>query len=135
MLVLIIELRLQGASGFILNAALNFSTASEKELSATLAANYSSDKVYALGAPEDFANSLKLYNDEIIEKGFTSLDLVVSKKLSERLSIKLTGKNLLNPTIEQTQKIQNLITTIETNEVISSYKKGNTISLGVKYTF
>ena len=129
------ESDLQGASGFILNAALNFSTASEKELSATLAANYSSDKVYALGAPEDFANSLKLYNDEIIEKGFTSLDLVVSKKLSERLSIKLTGKNLLNPTIEQTQKIQNLITTIETNEVISSYKKGNTISLGVKYTF
>ena len=126
---------LQGASSFILNAALNFSTTSEKELSATLAANYSSDKVFALGAPEDFSNSLKLYNDEIIEKGFTSLDLVVNKKLSEKLSIKLTGKNLLNPTIKQTQKIQNLITANETNEVISSYKKGNTVSLSVKYTF
>ena len=126
---------LQGASSFILNAALNFSTTSEKELSATLAANYSSDKVFALGAPEDFSNSLKLYNDEIIEKGFTSLDLVVNKKLSEKLSIKLTGKNLLNPTIKQTQKIQNLITANETNEVISSYKKGNNVSLSVKYTF
>ncbi|MEX1382792.1 outer membrane beta-barrel protein [Lutibacter sp.] len=129
------ESYLQGASDFILNTALSYSNNQENEFIATLAGNYSSDKIYALGAPEDFTNSDVLYNDEIIEKGFVTLDLVLSKKLNENLSIKLTGKNILNQDIEQSQKVKSLSTQVKTNEIVSSYKKGMNLSLGIKYTF
>ena len=126
---------LQGASDFIANGSLTYSNHKEKEFIATLTGNYSSDKIYALGSPEDFANSASLYNDEIIEKGFVALDLVVSKKLSNNLLLKLIGKNLLNPEIKQTQLVKSLITDIETNQTVLSYKKGSQLSLSVKYTF
>jgi outer membrane receptor protein involved in Fe transport len=126
---------LQGASDFIANGSLSFSNNKEKEFITTLTCNYSSDKIFALGSPEDFANSADLYNDEIIEKGFVALDLVVSKKLTENLLIKLVGRNLLNPEIKQTQKVRSLITSIETNETVSSYKKGSQLTLSFKYTF
>jgi TonB-dependent receptor len=126
---------LQGASDFIANGSLSYSNKKEKEFIATLTGNYSSDKIFALGSPEDFANSASLYNDEIIEKGFVALDLVVSKKLTDNLLLKLVGRNLLNPEIKQTQKVRSLITNIETNELVSSYKKGSQLTLSVKYTF
>jgi outer membrane receptor protein involved in Fe transport len=126
---------LQGASDFIANASLGYTNQKEKELMATVTGNYSSDKIFALGSPEDFANSAALYNDEIIEKGFVALDLVVSKRLSENILLKLVGRNLLNPEIRQTQKVRSLITNIETNETVSSYKKGSQLTCSIKYTF
>ena len=126
---------LQGASDFIANGSLTYSNLKEKEFIATLTGNYSSDKIYALGSPEDFSNSASLYNDEIIEKGFIALDLVVSKKLSENLMLKLVGRNLLNPEIKQSQLVKSLITDVETNQTVLSYKKGSQLSLSVKYSF
>jgi len=70
---------LQGASDFIVNGSLSYTNNQEKEFAASLTGNYASDKIFALGSPEDFSNSATLYNDEIIEKGFVTLDLVVSK--------------------------------------------------------
>ncbi|MCL7755075.1 TonB-dependent receptor [Polaribacter sp. Z022] len=131
----ITESSLQGASDFIANGSLSYSDNKEKEFIATLTGNYSSDKIYALGSPEDFANSASLYNDEIIEKGFVTLDLVLSKKISENLSVKLVGRNLLNPEIKQTQLVRSLITNVETNETVLSYKKGSQLTLSVKYNF
>lgn len=126
---------LQGASDFIANGSLSYSSNTENEFIATLTGNYSSDKVFALGSPEDFVSSATLYNDEIIEKGFVTLDLVLSKKLSEKLSVKLVGRNLLDPSIKQTQLIRNVNTEVETNETVSSYKQGVQLSLGIKYSF
>ena len=126
---------LQGASHFILNTSLSYSNNTENEFNITFAGNYSSDKIFALGAPEDFSNSAILYNDEIIEKGFVTLDLVLSKKLNKNLSVKLTGKNILNPAIEQSQKVKSISTQIETDEIISSYKKGANLNLSIKYAF
>lgn len=126
---------LQGASDFIANSSLSFSDNKEKEFVTTLTGNYSSDKIFALGSPEDFANSSILYNDEIIEKGFVTLDLVMSKELTKNLMIKLVGRNLLNPSINQTQKVRSLITNVETNETVLSYKKGSQLTFSVKYTF
>ncbi|WP_405609824.1 carboxypeptidase-like regulatory domain-containing protein [Polaribacter sp. Asnod1-A03] len=128
------ESDLQGASDFIANGSLSYSNNKENEFLATLTGNYSSDKVFALGSPEDFVNSATLYNDEIIEKGFVSLDLVLSKELSEKLTIKFVGRNLLNPEIKQTQLV-NYLNGEEVNEVVSNYKQGSQISLGVKYSF
>ncbi|GAB7258122.1 TonB-dependent receptor [Polaribacter sp. OB-PA-B3] len=131
----ITESSLQGASDFIINSSLSYSDKKEKEFIATLTGNYSSDKIFALGSPEDFANSASLYNDEILEKGFVALDLVVSKKLTDNLVVKFVGRNLLNPEIKQTQKVRDLISEIETNQTVLSYKKGSQLTLSVKYTF
>ncbi|PKQ63577.1 hypothetical protein BZG02_09420 [Labilibaculum filiforme] len=125
------ETDLQGASDLILNGTLSFSNNKAKEFQAALTANYSSDKIFALGAPEDNTYSDRFFNNEIIEKGFVTLDMVVSKKLSDRFSIKLSGKNLLNPEIKQTQEIQPT-TGNASNETIKSYKKGIRLSLGLK---
>ena len=126
---------LQGASDFILNASLNYSNNKKNEFGATLSGNYSSDKIFALGAPEDFVNSDILYNDEIIEKGFLSMNIVLRKKINNHFSVNLKGLNILNPAIEQTQKVKNIPTQIETNQIVSSYKKGVDIRIGLKYTF
>ncbi len=131
----ITESDLQGASDLILNSSLSYNSKTEKEFNATLTGNYSSDKVFALGSPEDFSNSAVLYNDEIIDKGLFTLDFVVSKMLTEKLQIKLVGRNLLNPDIQQTQLVRNINTGVETDEVVLSYKKGAQLNLSLKYDF
>ncbi|MFI1771135.1 carboxypeptidase-like regulatory domain-containing protein [Thalassobellus citreus] len=129
------ESDLQGASDLILNSSLSYNSQTEKPFIATLTGNYSSDKIFALGSPEDNENSAELYNDEIIEKGFVSMDLVVSKQITDKLLLKFVGRNLINPDIEQTQLIRDINTGVETNETVLSYKKGSLLSLSLKYTF
>jgi len=129
------ESSLQGASDFIINTALSFSNKKEREFVATLSGNYSSDKIYALGSPESFTSSDTLFNDEIIEKGFVTLDLVLSKEITEKLTARFIGRNLLNPAIRQTQDIRNLNTGITSTETVLQYKKGSQLSLNLKYTF
>ena len=124
---------MQGASDFIANGILSFSNNKENEFAATISGNYSSDKILALGAPEDFENSATLFNNEIIEKGFTTLDLILVKELSETISLKITGKNLLNPEIKQTQDIKPF-TGEPFTATVSSYKKGIELSVGIKIT-
>ena len=133
------ESDLQGASDFIFNGSLSYNNRKENEFIATLTGNYSSDKVFALGGPESFADRTVLFNDEIIEKGFVTLDMVVSKQFNENLSLKLSAKNLLNPDIKQTQQItvfdnnDNIVSS--SNDVVQSFKKGSQISLGLTYKF
>jgi len=126
---------LQGASDWIFNGSLNFATNTENPFRASIIANYASDKIYALGAPEIQTQSETFYNDAIIEKGFVTLDAIISKNLGENLSLKLSGKNLLNPEIERTQNVRPSTTGIETTETVRSYTRGATISLGVGYKF
>ena len=125
------ESGLQGASDFIMNSTLSYSNNKENEFIATISGNYSSDKIFVLGAPEDFVNSATLFNNEIIEKGFATVDIVLSKEISKTISLKLSGKNILNPKIEQTQEIKPL-SGEATTETVSSYQKGINLSLGVK---
>ena len=126
---------LQGASDFIANGSLSYSNNQEKEFIATVTGNYSSDKIFALGSPEDFSKSATLYNDEIIEKGFVSLDIVASKAISKNLTVKLIGRNLLNPEIKQTQLVRSLITNEETSQTVLSYRKGSQLTFSINYTF
>ena len=128
------ETNLQGASDLIFNGSLSFSDRKKKTFKASASANYSSDKIFALGAPEDKTYSDTFFNNEIIEKGFVTLNMVVGKKLSDRFSVKLSAKNILNPKIEQTQKIEPT-NGDASNKVIKSYKKGISLSLGLKINF
>jgi hypothetical protein len=129
------ESSLQGASDFIINTALSYNSKKEREFIATLSGNYSSDKIFALGNPESFTSSDTLFNEEIIEKGFVTLDLVLSKEITERLTARFIGRNLLNPSIKQNQDIRNLNTGITTTETVLEYKKGSQLSLNLKYRF
>ena len=133
------ESDLQGASDFIFNGSLSFNDRKEQAFVGTLTGNYSSDKVFALGAPESFTNRATLFNDEIIEKGFFTLDMVLSKAFTEKLSLKLVGRNLLNPSIDQTQQVTvfdaNDAVVSSKNEVVQSYKKGSQFSLSLTYKF
>ncbi len=128
------ETGLQGASDWIVNTSLNFATNGDNPLDATLTANYASDKIFALGAPEIQSASEQFYNDAIIEKGFVTLDAVVSKRINN-LTIRLTGKNLLNPTIKRTQLNKPSTTNIEAEETVRSYTNGVQIGLGFSYNF
>lgn len=126
---------LQGASDWIFNGSLNFSTSSPNTFLASVIANYASDKIFALGAPEIQTQSELFYNDAIIEKGFVSLNALISQEFGEHFNLKLSGKNILNPEIKRTQNIKPSTTGIETTETVRSYTRGATVSLGIGYKF
>lgn len=125
---------LQGASEFIANLSLSYQNRPHHWM-ASLSGNYSSDKIFALGSPKDAANRDIYYNDEIIEKGFVTLDAVVSKDINDHLSLKFLARNLLNPEIKLTQNVRDLTSAEEVNYVVESYKKGVKLQLSLNYTF
>lgn len=129
------ETDLQGASDWIFNTSLNYASAGENQFNASLTANYASDKIFALGAPEIQSESETFYNDAIIEKGFVALDGVISKEFGEHWRIRLIGRNLLNPDIRRTQLVRPSTTNIETEETVRSYTSGRQIRLGLNYKF
>ena len=126
---------LQGASDWIFNFSLNYTLESENPFIATLTANYASDKIFSLGAPEIQSQADTFYNDAIVENGFVVLDAVLTQEIGDHWRIRLFGRNLLTPTIERTQLVRPSTTNIETNEIVRSYTSGAQISLGLNYTF
>ena len=135
----ITETGLQGASDFIVNGSLVYNNRKENPFTASVTANYASDKIYALGSPEDFVNSDVLFNHAIVEKGFVTMDMLLRKQFNKHLSLKFTGRNLLNPSIQQTQQItrfDNTDTVVsDSNTTVESYKKGMQLSLGLTFQF
>ena len=128
------ETDLQGASDWIVNGSINFSTADENPFSASLTANYASDKIFSLGSALNQTNTDIEFNDEIIEQGFVVLDAVLSKNFSEHVILRLIGRNLLNPEIKRTQLIKPRSTGITTEQTVRSYKVGAQFSLGFTYS-
>jgi len=126
---------LQGASDWIFNTSLNYDTDGDNPFAASINANYASDKIYSLGVPTDQTNRDIFYDDAIVENGFVVLNAQISKEFGEHIKVSLTGKNLLNPEIKQTQLIRNPVTEIELEQTVSSYSTGMGISLGLNYKF
>ncbi len=126
---------LQGAAENIVNGALSFTTNTDINFGATLSGNYSSEKILAMGSPESLVSSDVLYNDEIIEEGFATLNLVLRLDLNEHLSFNVRGLNLTNPTIEQTQKVRDINDGLVRKETVMSYKNGIDFRVGVRYSF
>lgn len=129
------EIGLQGASNWILNASLNFSNEAENAFRGSLVANYASDKIYAIGSPSFQTQTDIFYNDEIIEKGFVTLDAVISKELNKNWELEFKGQNLLNPEIKRVQDIRPSSTGIESTKTVRSYTRGAVLTLGVNYSF
>lgn len=122
---------LQGAPEYIGNITLSYNN-SLSGLMAGLTANYTSDRIFALGHPLSATYPDIYFNEDIIEKASLSLDLVVGINITKKMKLKFTGRNLLNPAIVQTQKIIDYDGDI--NEVIvESYKKGSKMQLSIAY--
>jgi len=143
------ETGLQGAADWILNSSLNFSTVGENPFSAVVTANYTSDKIFSVGDSRNVDRFDLVYNDNIVENGFVTLDARVSKEFGD-LQIALTARNLLNPEINQTQDILrnfaelSVIQDLEErlaaprdieNVLVNSYKIGIGLSLSLSYNF
>ena len=146
----ITETGLQGASDWILNTSLLYNTRGKNPFSAAVTANYADDKIFSLGVPTDQANLDLFYNDAIIEKGFVVLDAVVSKEFGENWKVQISGRNLLDPDIRQTQKVLQNVSDlfaltpeerlldenrIEKEETVRSYTLGRTFSISLNYKF
>lgn len=126
---------LQGASDWIFNANTTFETTGENPFVANISANYASEKIFALGNPDNQVNPDEFFNEEIREQGFVVLNAVLRKDINENLSVQLIGKNLLNPQIERTQTIKPLSTGVSREEVVRSYTRGAQLSIGFNYNF
>ncbi len=129
------ENELEGASEYIVNGAVSYTLNKEKELNATLTGNWASDKIAVLGTSSDLSTGTgsAVFDSNIIEKGFVTVDFTLSKELTKKLNIKLTAKNLLDPKIEETQEVLDQGNLQE--EVVSSYTKGRTFDLKLTYKF
>ena len=125
---------LQGAAEYIANISLNYENYNQKWL-ASITGNFSSDKIFAMGSPKDAVNRDYLYNDDIIEKGYITLDAVLSKELSEKLTLKLVARNILNPEMQLTQNLRDLNSREVTNFVVDSHRKGLKLQVSVNYKF
>lgn len=126
------KIGLQGASDWILNASLNLETKNKYPFAASLSAGYASDKIEAIGAAVIQSQSEVYFNSSIVEKGFVNLHAVISKKLNDHFSLKLTAQNLLDPSIKRTQEIRNTNGN-RTTETVRSYTKGMDINLSISY--
>ena len=129
------EIGLEGASDWIINGALTYSNNRENEFSATISGNYSSDKINALGGPNGPGTFETIFSNEIIEEGFVTLDLVLSKELIKNLTLRVTALNILNPEIKRTQIIDDITTGESEKATVLSYKKGNTYNVNLSYNF
>src|SRR5690606_35991379 len=115
------EGKFTGASGFLGYADVTYLKAwNDENIMATLAYNYNSDRLYALG---------KEAKGNLIDKGFGMLDFIFKTKFNENLGMGLSAKNLLNPSIDRVQ--QNL----DQDHLVRSYKLGSVFSISLNYNF
>lgn len=115
--------QLEGAAPWIANFDLSHTfTNGERSFINTLVLNYVSDKVYTIGT-QGF--------QDIMEHGIATLDFVSQARLNKYISLNLKARNLLNPAHKLSRKADGEGEKI----VLSDYKKGINISLGVSCTF
>ena len=128
------ETGISGASDLVANADITYyqDFSENKNIQLTLAANYFSDRIFALG---NFGKG------NIIEKGVPTLDFIVKTQITENIFLGLSAKNLLNPSIERVQeavdgKINPDAQGVQEIDVtVLSYKKGYDLKLAFTYKF
>lgn len=111
-----------GASDLLLNADLSYAKDWKNDMGimATIAYSYYSDRLYALGIEE---------KGNLVDKGMGTLDFIFKSKLSQKLGVDLTVRNILNPEFVRVQENSSGFVDAMT------YKKGVVFGLGVNYSF
>lgn len=108
-----------GASDVLVNADISYlkKFTENSSLTATLLYNYYSDKLFAIGV-----NGL----GDQVDKGLGTMDFVLKSKLSKRIGLDLTARNILNPEFQRWQEDA-------TPVKVFTYKRGANFSLSLKY--
>ena len=113
---------LQGASPFIVNADISYSTSFDNyKPTVNMVFSYFADRIQALGSGQ-------LGN--IVEKAVPTLDLIWKNKIGENIQINLSAKNLLDPEIQFVREGTGL-----GDIVIQEYQRGMNIGIQLKYNF
>lgn len=114
------EEELTGASDLLLNGDISFfkEYKNDKNIQATVAYNYFSDRLFSLGTQGQ---------GNLVDKAIGSLDLIIKTQLSKNVQLGLSAKNLLNPSVERFQDTQDV--------TVLSYKKGSNVKLSFSYNF
>ena len=112
--------RLSGASDILFNfdATYLYEFTKDKNIQGSLLFNYFSDQISAFGT-EGKGN--------FVDKGFATLNIILKSKIGKGFGVSLSARNLLDPSIERVQEVQEV--------TLLSYKKGITVSAGLNYTF
>ena len=111
---------LQGASPYIINFDLNYEKWINPKFKGSITAAYNVFGKRVLSAGAQGLN-------DIYELPVNTLNLKVSGEFSEKFTVSITGKNLLNPTVKQQQEIGS------SQKIINSYKTGVGIGLSLSY--
>jgi len=108
-----------GASDLLINADLSYMKKfnAAKSISATVLYNYYSDKLFAIGV-----NGL----GDQVDKGLGGLDFILKSKLSKKVGLDLSARNILNPSFERWQEDAIPVKVL-------SYKRGVNFGLSLKY--
>lgn len=116
--------KMQGASPLLINSDLSYSMDNAKtSFLSTLVFNYAYDKVFSVGTTG---------RENVLEKAVPTLDFINSFGLKKsKLNINLGARNILDPKFELTQKATSNVTGKTTDVLISSYKRGITLFLGL----
>ncbi|QYJ69313.1 TonB-dependent receptor [Flavobacterium litorale] len=120
---------LTGASDLLVNGdvSYNYDFDNDRNLMATVAYNYFSDRLYAIGTNN---------RGDLVDKGVGMLDFIFKSSITKNLSLGLSLRNLLDPTVERVQEVDTSVGTIGSDEVeVISYKKGIFGKLSVTYSF
>ncbi len=132
------EAPLQGASDVIVNGDISYlkEFGENKNFSSTLAANYFSSRLFALGSTG---------RGHIVDEGYVTLDLISKLQLNKHIEIGLNLKNLLNPLIERVNENAEGELDMDNPAIpgfledgpvtLLSYKKGVDFSLSFSYKF
>ena len=123
-----------GASDLVANADISFykDFNEHRSILLTLAGNYFSDRIFALG---NFGKG------NIVEKGVPTLDFVARAQFTKQLSVGISAKNLLNPSIERFQEaVDGDVNPIrdriqETATTVLSFKRGYDLKISLNYIF
>ncbi len=132
------EAPLQGASDIILNGDVSYlkEFGKDKIFSSTIAANYFSSRLFALGSTG---------RGHLIDQGFLTLDVISKLEFNKHFALGLNLKNLLNPLVERVN--ENAKGNLDENNpaipgfledgplTVLSYKKGVDFSLSLSYKF
>jgi outer membrane receptor protein involved in Fe transport len=116
--------QLEGASPWLVNTDITFHNngSNGKRITSALVLNAFSKRVYSLGTSGQ---------DNIYERGVPALDWISKIGLSHRLNISFSLRNILNPEYRTTKKVLST----GKDDIISSFKKGTTSSIGLSYRF
>ncbi|MBP1638275.1 MAG: TonB-dependent receptor, partial [Bacteroidetes bacterium] len=119
--------QLEGAAPFIVNFDLSHNYTNKKfSTTNSLVINYFSDRIYTIGT-QGF--------EDIIEQGIPTLSFVSLTKVNKHFGLKIKAGNILDPSFTLTRKGNNGGNNRGKNIILSQYKKGIDLSLGITYEF